>query len=159
MSLSNRNLCPNWIIDYCPIRIPATNPNQQSWFPYKIDLFSIKIDQIRLNSIYFWLKDWIRLVKCQLFNRKRQLINRKRRFISETTIYIENNDVFDVIQPIFDMNRIRIRNQNRNFNGRDDFDSFQQGYRTRKCWLKPIWLRFKTNLNWGRWFCQNMTSF
>ena len=125
---SNQNLCPNSIVDYCPIRIPTTNPNWRSRFCYKIDLF----------KIYFWLKDWIISTKCRLFNQKRWLINRKLWFISKTMIYIENNDVFDVIRPIFDLNRpifdinwIRIQNPN-----------------PRKRQLKLIRIQFKTNLNW-----------
>ena len=85
---SNRNLCPNSIVDYCPIRIPTKNPNRRSQFQYKINLFSIKIDQMWLNSIYFWLKDWFGLTKCQLFNRKRQLINRKLQFISKIITFL-----------------------------------------------------------------------
>ena len=113
-----------------------------------MDLFSIKINQIWLNSIYFWFKDRNRLTKCQLFNRKRWLINWKRQFILKNTIYIKNNNVFNVIRPIFDKNRILILNPNPNSNRHDDLDGFKQWYCTWKHRLKLLRLQFKTNLNW-----------
>ena len=77
-SSSNRVWNPNSIVDFSPIWNPTTNPNQQSRFRYKIDLFQSKFDLVRLKDQYQDKKVWLKDRKNQLKDRKSWFIYQKQ---------------------------------------------------------------------------------